>query len=194
MPALEDFKTNSGWGMRYAGTDHKTKAYSLWHNMKQRCYNPVTLRRDPCYSGCTLSENFLKFQFFAEWCQTQIGYKQYGYQIDKDILVQGNKLYSEHTCAFVPSALNKFLLANNAARGAYPQGVDEQSGGKFRARISVDGTLKHLGYFATPELAFEAYKVAKETEALRWHTRLKAGEFLVDERVILALQNWKLKE
>lgn len=194
---ISDIKTNNGW-LRYGpatnGSKNQTKAYIVWYNMKRRCYSTACQERQPTYVGCTMSENFLDFQFFAQWCQSQIGYALRNYHIDKDVLIRGNKLYSENTCVFIPASLNKFFNAHAATNTIYPQGVAMATCGKFAATLSIDGKDKHVALCATPELAFAAYKIAKEAEAKRWYKRLLDGEFLVDPRVIEQLRVWSLTE
>lgn len=141
-----------------------------------------------------MSEAFSDFQTFTDWHVAQVGYGVQGYHLDKDILCADNKLYSEHSCVLVPAALNVFLTDHGLARGEYPQGVHlHKPNHTFIARLSIDGKRKHIGSFTTVEAAFEAYKVAKEAEAYRWYGRLKAGEFVVDERVIERMHNWILE-
>lgn len=85
-----------------------------------------------------------------------------GFELDKDILVKGNKVYSPETCCFVPKEVNSFFTRCNKARGEYPVGV-VKSNNKFRARIGAN--RKSLGTFNTPEEAFNAYIVAKKEGA-----------------------------
>lgn len=46
-----------------------------------------------------------------------------GRALDKDFLVEGNKVYSPSTCVFLPSKLNTFIITRGNARGQYPLGV-----------------------------------------------------------------------
>lgn len=147
----------------------------------------------PSYIGCSISDNFKDFQRFTDWYVTQKGYGQKGYHLDKDLLVTHNKRYAEESCAIIPAALNSFIVANDSCRGLYPVGVSfDTKHSKIRASISSNGYQKHLGYFNTVGEASEVYKVAKEAEAYRWYERLKAGEFVVDERVIERMRTWTL--
>ena len=91
-----------------------------------------------------------------------------GKQIDKDILIIGNKIYLPKACRFVSSLVNALLTDCRKARGPYPQGVyfDKQPG-KFKAQCRVNGKETHLGRFSTPEEASTAYKKAKYAEIRR---------------------------
>ena len=46
-----------------------------------------------------------------------------GWQLDKDILIKGNKIYSPDTCCFVPSEINNLFVGCNKSRGSLPIGV-----------------------------------------------------------------------
>jgi hypothetical protein len=138
-----------------------TKEYALWHNMLKRCYYKPYLENHPTYVGCSVSDTFLYYHLFHVWCQTQVGFGKEGYQLDKDLLIKGNKLYSEDTCVFIPKELNVLLTKSAASRGLLPIGVAKHGKG-FKTRCSVSGKEKYLGLFDTPELAFAAYKTFKE--------------------------------
>lgn len=82
--------------------------------------------------------------------------------LDKDILVQGNKIYSPDTCVFVSANLNKLLISSLIKRGDYPLGVSwHKVANKFTSSVTVLGVGKHLGYFKTPQKAHRAWQKAK---------------------------------
>ena len=112
--------------------------------------------------GCKASENFKSYSYFYEWCQNQIGFNQEGYELDKDLILKGNKLYSEDTCLFIPSELNTLLINRRLDRGNLPIGVSAHQG-RFRVRCCKGSPNRHIGLFNTPEEAFAAYKQVKET-------------------------------
>ena len=142
---------------------HMTKEYRLWNNMINRCYNEKGLGRHPTYKDCHVSEEWMYLSNFKEWCHQQIGFDQDGFQLDKDILVKGNKIYSEDTCCFVPPEINSLFTKANRIRGKYPIGIyEDKQAGKFKVRISVDGKQKHIGRYYCEKEAFNAYKQAKE--------------------------------
>ena len=137
----------------------RTKEYQTWKGMLERCYSGITQVNQPSYVGCTVSENFKNFQYFAEWCNQQIGFGNKGWQLDKDILFTGNKIYSEDNCVFVPQEVN--LLMRTGQRGLYPTGVHYDVRCKrFRARC-VDGTKVFDTYHRTLEDAVSSYKSTK---------------------------------
>lgn len=142
-----------------------TKEYNLWVSMLRRCYSKEYLSRNPSYQGCEVSDNFKNFQYFAEWCNNQIGFNTEGYQLDKDAVFKGNKLYSEYTCFFVPKRVNQFFINRKRGRGEYPIGVSfSKSRQKFIATASNGlGKLVNLGGYTTPLEAFLQYKKYKES-------------------------------
>ena len=97
-----------------------TKEYSVWLSMLTRCYNSRFLKNNETYIGCEVCDEWLEFQNFAEWFHQN--YKD-GYQLDKDLLTKGNKIYSPETCCFVPQEINLLLVRRQNRRGKYPIGV-----------------------------------------------------------------------
>lgn len=167
-----------------------TKVYSVWRGMIERCYHPRQLIRRPNYLGCTVDEIWHDFQNFAKWYENH-EYSGKGYELDKDILIQGNKLYSPETCCLVPRDLNMLFTSATRARGEYPQGVHYYKPlDKFCARISIHNKTKYLGYHETPERAFQVYKKAKES-----HVKEMANLWFgnIEPRVYSALMDWKLE-
>jgi hypothetical protein len=140
-----------------------TNMYRAWFGMIQRCYSPKVHEKLPTYKGCTVSEEWLNFQNFAAWYD-QNYYEVYGErtELDKDILVKGNKIYSSDTCIFVPQTINIMFVKNDASRGTLPIGV-RIKGKKYYAACN-NGTGKSLRsvLFYTLEEAFYAYKNMKE--------------------------------
>ena len=197
---VDDVKDNlTGlWIKDYSVAAHsfRTRSHSRWNSMKLRCIVGGRWQRlYPTYVGCVMSGNFKDFQYFTNWHREQVGYGIQGYQLDKDILVGGNKTYSEDVCVLVPQELNKFLCARGSSRGVHPQGVCfHKHTQTFHAQISIGGKRVSAGYYYTLEKAVEAYKVAKEAEARRWYKRLLDREFTVDGRVVERMRTWTFEE
>ena len=138
-------------GAKYPATVNGvlTKEYILWHSMLVRCYSNTSKKKNPTYEGCEASENFKSYEYFYEWCQKQIGFNNEGWHLDKDLLIKGNKVYSEDSCVFIPQEINKVLINCTASRGEYLIGVLWCKKGKaFKAQISKNkGSPEHYKLF-----------------------------------------------
>lgn len=191
---IDDFKKDGLW-VRTVTTNGKaasTLSYAKWNSMLNRCRPDGACQREkPTYIGCLVSDEFKDFQTFADWHTQQVGYGL-GYDLDKDILVENNKVYSKNTCVLIPASLNRFLCDSGGSRGNLPQGISwSKLRLKFQVHLKVSAKSKYLGLFPDLNSAKLAYKEAKEDEALRWYERLKNGEFGVDERVIERMRVWR---
>lgn len=96
-----------------------TKQYKTWQNMLERCYDDKYQARCPTYVGCSVVDEWHDFQNFAKWFDDH--YVD-GYQLDKDIKVKGNKLYSPDNCMFVSHADNIIEARAKYYRFTSPQG------------------------------------------------------------------------
>ena len=142
-----------------ATTDEEVfMANRVWRSMLSRCYSKKYQEKEPSYIDCSVCEEWLLFSNFKKWFDEN--YVD-GYALDKDILIKGNKVYSPDTCCFVPFEINALLIKCNRTRGVYPIGVCKCKN-RFRAFLSVSGSILFLGSFVTIEEAFNAYKKAKE--------------------------------
>lgn len=140
------------------GIAYDTEAYQVWLNMIRRCYNEKVVARRSCYRGCSVCNEWLYLSNFKAWYDQNC---RPGYQIDKDILFKGNKLYSPETCLCVPRRINALFISARAVRGQYPIGITKHYK-KFEAQINYGKGTVSLGDYETPEDAFAAYKAAKE--------------------------------
>ena len=145
------------------------RAYVVWHDMLKRCYSEKEHQKHPTYIGCEVSDEWHNFQNFAKWYYENY-YKIEGERIDldKDILVKHNKIYSPETCIFVPQAINKIFIKSDKARGKSVIGTTPRKYGKYEVSCNlinpVTGKSKreYLGLYDTQEKAFEVYKYYKE--------------------------------
>ena len=170
----------------------KTKEYMLWVDMLTRCYNDAYQKKQPTYKHCEVSENFKSYEYFYEWCNSQVEFDVKGFDLDKDLLIKGNKVYSENTCIFIPREINTLLVKRKASRGKYLIGVYwDKTKKAFKAQVRKNkGKSERLGSFKTELEAFEAYKQAKEyfikEQASNWKDQ-------IDERAYNALMNYTVE-
>lgn len=139
--------------------------YDLWVSILKRCYQKNTRCKNEAYKGVTVCDEWLSFANFFGWLNKEVGYrgKPVGMELDKDLIIKGNRVYSPEACSFVPSCVNTLLISCKVARGEWPVGVCfHKNNGWFVARLNCYGVVKHLGNYSTPEDAFAVYKIAKE--------------------------------
>lgn len=123
--------------------------YRAWAGMLGRCYSSKAQERNPTYKGCSVSEEWLRFSNFRAWMESQ---DFEGKQLDKDLLLEGNKVYSKETCVFVSRVVNSFTTDSGASRGEWSIGVYwHKRDGVFVSRCSNPFTKKqeHLGLFTS---------------------------------------------
>jgi hypothetical protein len=141
----------------------RTKEYKHWSSMLARCYDDGYKDNFPAYKNVTMCAEWLNFQTFSAWCNTQKSFHNEDFVLDKDIYVKGNKHYSPETCMFVPYQINGLFTKADTRRGEYPIGVYYFTRAEtIAACLRINGVNKNLGYFSDAVTAFEAYKKAKE--------------------------------
>ena len=79
--------------------------------------------------------------------------------IDKDILLPGNKEYGPASARFVPHAINALILGTDR-EGDLPPGIDRH-GDKLRVRVKNCGERIECGSFENLEDAVAMYKKVK---------------------------------
>lgn len=166
----------------------RTKEYTMWKSMLERCYSTKYQEGKPTYVGCNVSDMFKHYKYFFEWCQNQIGFNIAEYQLDKDLLIKHNKIYSEDNCVFIPKNINVLLTKRQLDRGLLPIGVIKH-GNNYQAQCSTYGIKKCIGTFNTPELAFNAYKTFKESHIKELAEKYKDT---IDPRAYQALMNYEV--
>ncbi len=159
--------------------------YSSWSHMIKRCYSQCTVSKNPSYMGCTVEDDWLLFSTYRVWMIQQ---DWEGNQLDKDILFEGNKVYSERTCVFVYGKVNSFLVGCDKSRGKYLIGVYwHKSSAKYISQISnpFGKSQVYLGLYNTEIEAHLAWKKRKHEYACE----LADSSYVTDDRVRVALRN-----
>lgn len=162
------------------------------HKLMIRSTNAKYKIHRPTYKDVTVSENFKDFQFFAEWCNNQVGFGTAGFVLEKDLLVPNNRVYSEDTCVFVPDVINSFLTFNKTRQNGLPIGVSWSSTeGCYKSYCAqLNGKNKTLGRFDNPSAAFKAYCLFKEDLAKKLAATYSGK---IDVRALTALLTFKVE-
>ncbi len=137
--------------------------YMYWLNMLKRCYSIAHQKARPTYIGCSVINDWLLFSNFKSWMQTQ---DWEGKQLDKDVLVRGNKEYGSDTCVFLDNRTNSFVNEKANSGDVLPIGVHCKADGKFKAQGKCVSTgNKYLGTYFTAEEAHQAWLKFKLEQA-----------------------------
>jgi hypothetical protein len=142
----------------------QSPAYTVWHDMLKRCYKPYDIYHIRNYVDITVSQEWHNFQNFAPWYHSQIdrfGPVDFVWELDKDLLIPGNTMYTPEACLLVPRMINSLMTSAQHARGKYPLGVYRR--GKLyevACRNCMTGKI-HIGTYFTMVEAQNAYWNAK---------------------------------
>lgn len=197
LPSINNRKIKYGVGINdYDGSiiednGDTIQSYRTWHSMLCRCYSDTFQSKEASYNGCTVCDEWKLFSNFKKWFDDPSnGYKK-GYELDKDILIKGNKVYSPYTCLFIPKRINSLLLKPFKYRKDLPIGVSKHKK-RFAATCACAGGKSYIGLYKTPLEAFNAYKEVKEN-----YIKSVAEEYFskdaITEKAYRALLNYKIE-
>lgn len=161
--------------------------YTLWRSMLQRCKQ----FKDSgvyCHGDWTSMTLFISSVGGIENYDKAINDN---WQLDKDILIKGNKFYSEETCCFVPREINLLLTKRQKCRGDFPIGVVwHKPSNSIVAQLSTgESGTKYLGMFRNEVDAFNRYKIEKEK-----YIKIVAEKWkgIIADNVYNALMNYEV--
>lgn len=175
-----------GWlGCNDADATRDNYIYSKWANMMQRCYDEETHRLKPYYAPCTTEIEWLNFSNYREWHkENMMGDRKV--DLDKDVLIQGNTVYSSETCTLIPHFTNTLF----EERGADTNIVLKNTTGKYDVTMSILGKNEDVGTFDTEEEARQGYIDYKQ-DYIRDYARKCKGK--VPHKTYEAMMNWQVK-
>lgn len=139
-------------------TGENLKAYTAWKSMISRCYSDKVQAYRPTYQGCSVCHEWTIFSEFKKWFDENY---IYGYELDKDILNEGNKVYCPQYCCFVPPMLNSLISSKKRNKGSII-GTYYLGSGRYKSMIRKHGHQIYLGTFNSQAEAFRIYKLEKE--------------------------------
>ena len=160
--------------------ESESKAYKKWVSMLERCYSQKFKSKKPTYKNCITCDEWLIFSNFKQWFENN--YID-GYELDKDILVLGNKVYSPETCCFVPHIINQ-VMNSLSKRGVFLR----KDTGKYQVKVYKYGKQETVGNFENLQDAELAYKKAKHDYLIQLATEYYT-KGLISEKIYNALLN-----
>lgn len=138
--------------------EQKTKCGKAWENMKQRCYSEKYQEKYPTYKGCYVCDDWLNYDNFKKWFDENYNPETMkGFVLDKDILVEGNKIYSPDTCCFVPQEINNTF--KNYKNKKYSTGIFFKYN-KFVVLLNRFKRRNNYGGFYNEDNAKKVYEIA----------------------------------
>lgn len=151
----------------------RKESYKRWKNMLTRCYDEKYQLTHPTYKSCLVCEEWKCFATFEKDYEELLKENNFPKEsricLDKDIIHKGNKIYSKESCVIVDQRINKLFVKCDKLRGDLPIGIHYNKkcvASPYETRLSIVENRKpktiYLGSFKSPELAFNAYKIAKE--------------------------------
>lgn len=164
--AVVDVMAPSVEGVGVVGNEVKgistTDAYKHWKHMLVRCYSESYHKTRETYRDCSVSEEWLYFPNFQKWFNDN--YVD-GYHLDKDLLKQGNRIYSPETCCFIPPEVNSYIVERGSVRDGCETGVSKRrkkGSMEYNGLYNVVSTGVYLFRTTDLELANSRYKEFKK--------------------------------
>lgn len=163
-------------------------AYSTWLAMLARCYSG----RYKAYEGCTVCEDWLLFSNFKRFYDE---FWRDGFELDKDILIPGNKVYSPSTCIYVPRKINGFVISNSSRMGEYPTGVYYNKRDKAFIATIMDGRKsRYIGSFDNPMSAHMAWHARKVEQTIALKKECDEVSPILFERLMVKVMSMRIAE
>jgi len=138
--------------------------YDKWTTMLKRCYSPKHHKNYPSYIGCSVCPEWRYFSKFRLWME---GQKWEGMELDKDILVKGNRVYSPDTCCFVPGTINSLFGPGRKKKNNLPECVKLSRSGKYRVQLRIRPGVTYCKTLPTIKEA-HIHALEKKIEAVQY--------------------------
>lgn len=136
--------------------------YRKWVNLLMRCYCESYKAKRKSYDGATVCVEWHLFSTFKSWMEIQ---DWEGKDLDKDLLIRGNKVYSPETCVFISIKINSFITDRIRNKGSYATGVSfHKASDRLRSdcRNPFTNKKEFLGTFMDELEAHRAWLTRKD--------------------------------
>lgn len=158
------------YGTTVENSNKNNLCHIKWYGMLSRCYDEEYKSKHKTYENASVCEEWHNFQNFAKWFYENY-YKVENeiMDLDKDILIKGNKTYSPETCVIIPQVINKLFMESTNYVEDLPKGLTRHKGtGGVRAQCNNPITRKRERKLFSKKTELENIKEAKE-----WHNKTK---------------------
>ena len=176
------------YNIGYLGNEKREHlSYDFWHGMMKRCYskNERDLIKYSSYKDCYVCEEWHNYSNFKKWFnENYYEIKSERMELDKDIIIKNNKIYSPNNCTFVPQRINKLFTKNKANRGDSMIGTYKTYNNKFISNF--DNKTYNSEYEA-----FYLYKKAKESHIKQIADKYKDK---IPQRLYDAMYRYEVEE
>lgn len=155
------------FGVGYMGegnynSNNSRLAHKKWIGMLTRCYGEKYLEKQPTYIDVEVCKEWLCFQNFAAWCETQDSFGKpdingNSFVLDKDLFHDGRKRrYSPETCCFIPNFLNGMIVVRNS-KDYLPLGIYKKGHRfVFRSKNYMRERVTYISYSIEDVVAFHS--------------------------------------
>lgn len=187
-------------GVKYPVSDcnkKNLKEYKMWGSLLSRCYVINKKNEFYTYKNVECCKEWIYYPNFYEWLHSQENFEilmnNKDIEVDKDILIKGNKLYSPDTCCLVPHSINTLFIKSDKIRGDNMIGVTYKTRDRiYEAQCNVNGRETYLGRFHNAEDAFYCYKEFKE-EIIKETATQEYSKGTITKRCYDAMMNYEVE-
>lgn len=149
------------------------KVTQCWCDMLDRCYGKTHKNKYKTYKDCFVCNDWLNFQNFAKWYYSEKYECDELLNLDKDIMFNGNNLYSPETCLLVPQSINKHAICGSGCSW-------RKRSKKWEAYVIEDKKQRWLGEFDEKETA---HIVFLEEKNKYWQNKIDSWKDKLPEKV-----------
>lgn len=168
-----------------------TRTWRTWSGIIRRTDNRdpkwINKQNKQSYVDCTLDPRWYKLSVFKEWIEQWDDFENK--EVDKDILIPGNKIYGPDTCLMVRPIVNAWFKPT--IKGDLPRGVCWNSSwrrGKspnpYRTQITpIGGKRTSLGCYDTVEEASAVFEKSRKEQIqilIETETDLKVKNAMIE--------------
>lgn len=147
--------------------------------MISRCYSKSERVKYRWYNDCSVSDDWHNFQNFAEWYELQENSNKDNFELDKDVLYHGNRVYSKQSCMVVHKDINYIFSKKEGSKGPVGIYFDKIAGG-YRASCRVGKVEKTL-FSKSKTTAYNFYVMMKFESVKIAHQKHYSGDDYMKE-------------